>query len=129
MWKRPNRPNNEISESFTDGIVTVYAVSDKAEAGYQPVAELTKKVVLRYSTQRLGINRYYAARQNQIKIERVIRVPKTGNVSTQDAAITEDGQTYRIDMVQDVMDVYPQSADLTLVKFDQNFEVTEDDLV
>lgn len=49
---------------------------------------------------RLGIQRYYSGRQNQVQIERVIRVPRYPGVTNQDVATTEDGTTYRIDLVQ-----------------------------
>lgn len=123
MWKAPNRPNHEISQSFCDGMVTIYSVADQAEPGRQPVEKLSWRGVLRYDEQRLGIQRYYAAAQNQVRVERVIRTPRVPGVNSQDVAITEDGQQYRIDLVQNVKDVYPASMDLTLVRIEQQFEV------
>ena len=119
MWKAPNRPNHEITQPYNDGIVTIYAAEDVAKPGYAPQVELTKKVTLPYAEQRLGIQRYYQGMQNQIEIERVIRVPKSVPVNSQDVAQTEDGRKYRIDLVQSVLDVYPPSLDLTLVKVSQ----------
>ena len=124
MWQKPYRPKGEITQPYNDGILTVYAVSDAAPAGYQPVAQLTKKVVLRFEARALGINRYYAGRQNQIKIERVLRVPRRIDVSTQDIVTTSGSETaYRIDLIQAVTDVYPPSMDLTLVRYQQRYEV------
>ena len=110
-----------MTQPFDDGIVTIYAVTDAAQPGYQPKPELVEpaKAVLRYQEQRLGIQRYYDALQNQIQVERVIRVPRYGYVTNQDAAVTEDGRTYRIDLVQSVENVWPPCVDLTLVKFSQ----------
>lgn len=87
------------------------------------------KLALRYDEQRLGIQRYYAAMQNQVQVERVLRVPRAGNVNSQDVAVTEDGRQYRIDLVQDVPGVYPPSLDLTLTKIEQEYEVGEHDMV
>ena len=129
MWKAPFRPNTTVSQSFNDGILTVYAVSDTAEPGRKPEENLTKKVVLRYEEQRLGLQRYYAGRQNQVQIERVVRTPRHGGVSSQDVAITEDGRQYRIDLVQSVPNVWPESVDLTLARIDQKFEVSGDGMV
>lgn len=124
MWQKPYRPKGEITQPYNDGILTVYAVSDAAPAGYQPVAQLTKKVVLRFEERALGINRYYAGRQNQIKIERVLRVPRRIDVSTQDVVTVSGSETaYRIDLIQAVTDVYPPSMDLTLVRYQQRYEV------
>lgn len=116
MWKAPNRPNHEITQPYNDGMVTIFAAKDVAKPGYAPQVELTKKVTLPYAEQRLGIQRYYQGMQNQMEIQRVIRVPKSVPVNSQDVAQTEDGRKYRIDLVQNVLDVYPPSMDLTLVK-------------
>jgi hypothetical protein len=126
-WKTPFRPreDNGVTQNLSDGVVTVYAVEDVAQPGYQPQLKLKipPKAVLRYEEQRLGIQRYYSGRQNQIQIERVLRVPRYGCVTNQDVAVTEDGRQYRIDLVQTVQDVYPGCMDLTLAKIEQEFEV------
>lgn len=123
MWRAPNRPKNEISQSFNDGVLTVYKQTDTAKPGHQPKPTLTPKITLRYEERRLGIQRYYSAAQNQVRVERVVRTAKTVKVSSQDIAMTEDGQTYRIDLVQTVPDVYPPCVDLTLVRHEQKVQV------
>ena len=122
-WTAPYRPANEVTQDYNDGIVTIYAATDSAQPGYQPRPTLTKKYTLRYEEQRLGIQRYYSGRQNQVDIERVIRTQRVGNVNNQNVAITEDGRQYRVDLVQSVMDVWPESVDITLAKIEQEFEV------
>lgn len=129
QWKAPYRPSNEISQRFSDGVVAVYSVENVAAPGLKPVEKLKIKVKLRYDEQRLGIQRYYSGRQNQVEIERVIRVQRTGKVSTQDVAITEDGHQYRVNMVQAAVDVYPACVDLTLARIDQNYEVDDEIVV
>ena len=130
-WRAPTRPrtDNGVTQCFSDGVVTVYAVEDTARPGYAPVPRLVQpaKVTLRYEEQQLGINRLYSGRQNQVEIERVIRVPRVPGVSNQDAAVTEDGRQYRIDSVQSALDVYPPSMDLTLVRVVQQFDVSNSD--
>lgn len=123
MWKEPYRPADEITQEFNDGLVTVYAVANVAKPGYKPAEGLTKKVSLRYSERRLGIQRYYSSLQNQIQVERVIRVQRTPGINSQDVAITEDGRQYRIDLVQLADGIYPPSVDLTLARIDQEYEV------
>lgn len=121
----PYRPrtDNGVTQNFGDGVVKIYTVTNSAQPGYQPVPALTLKCVLRYEEQRLGIQRYYTGRQNQIQIERVIRTPRYGNVTNQDIAVTEDGRQYGIDLVQSVTDVYPAAQDITLAKIEQQYEV------
>ena len=127
-WRAPTRPrDNEITQAYNDGIVSIYAVTDAARPGYQPQPKLVQppKAVLRYEEQRLGIQRYYAAQQNQIQVERVLRTPRYGQITNQDVAVTEDGRQYRIDLVQSVPDVWPASQDLTLARIVQRFDVSD----
>lgn len=124
MWKAPNRPKDEITQAFNDGLVTIYSQADVSKPGYQPKIALTKKVTLRYEERKLGIQRYYAAAQQQQRVERVLRVPKSTKATSQDVAVTEDGQKYRIDLIQKVPDVFPPCVDLTLVRFEQDAEVS-----
>ena len=123
MWKMPYRPKNEISQSFNDGVVKIYSTADEAKPGYAPVEKPTLKGKFLYEERVMGFQRRYAAAQNQVEIQRVIRIPKGKVISTQDVAITEDGQQYRIDVVQTVTDVYPSSYDLTLAKLTEEIEV------
>lgn len=126
-WKAPFRPrtDNGVTQGYNDGLVMIYSVTDSAAPGYEPKPQTTLKCKLRYEEQRLGIQRYYSGRQNQVEIERVLRVPRYGGITNQDVAVTEDGTYYRIDLVQAVTDVYPPSMDLTLAKYIQNPEVVE----
>lgn len=121
-WKAPVRPrtDNGVTQNYNDGVVAIIAVVDTAKPGYQPQpGEPQEKYTLRYEERRLGIQRYYSSLQNQIQLDRVIRVPRVAGITTQDIAVTEDKQAYRIDLVQSVMDVYPPSLDLTLTKIEQ----------
>ena len=121
-WKAPVRPrtDNGVTQNYNDGVVVIIAVVDTAQPGYQPQpGDPQVKYTLRYEERRLGIQRYYSSLQNQIQLDRVIRVPRVAGITTQDFAVTEDGQGYRIDLVQSVMDVYPPSLDLTLTQIEQ----------
>lgn len=122
MWKAPYRAKGEISQRYNDGIVRIYSVTDTAEPGYAPVETPTEKIKLPYEERRLGITRYFSGAQNQMQIDRVLRVQRAGKVNTQDIAVTEDGQNYRVDLVQSVPDVWPESMDLTLSKIEQIIE-------
>lgn len=123
MWKAPNRPNNQITQGFNDGVVSVYTVKNIAQSGYRPAEGLEKKLTLRYAEQRLGINRLYMSRENQVEIERVLRVPRNNAISSQDIAVMENGKQYRIDYVQSISDVWPACMDLSLTKIEQEYEV------
>lgn len=125
MHKSPFRPTADVTQNFNDGTVKIYSVLNSASPGRLPVLALTEKATLRYDERRLGIQRYYAAKQNQKLIERVIRVPVSpSNPATDDVAQTEDGKKYRIDLVQKA-DVFPPALDLTLVLYEQGKEATD----
>lgn len=120
--RKPFRPSNEITQQYSDGTVTIYAMTDGAKAGYQPVKTATEKFNLRYADRQLGLTRIYQARQNQVEILKVIRVPKV-DISTQDIAQTHDGIRYSIDTVQEAMGVFPPSLDLSLKALKHKIEV------
>lgn len=126
-WKAPYRPKGEITQAYNDGVVTVYAVTAAGPPGGLPVEKPVKKAVLRYEERRLGLQRYYEGKQNQVDVERVLRTPRLRGVSSQDLAVTEDGQQYRIDLVQSTDGVYPPSMDLTLTRIVQKYDVSSPD--
>lgn len=122
MWKKPSRPDHAVSQTFNSGVLTVYRVTDAAQPGYKPQPRTAELVTLPYEARTVGVSRYYAAQQAQVQIDRVLRVPDPGNdflISPQDQAQTADGQTYRIEQVQQVRDVWPPCLDLSLGRIDQ----------
>lgn len=121
MWKAPNRPRHEITQSYNDGFVEIYKLKDGAAAGRKPVKSLGDRIgEFRYAKMHVGNNRYYAAQQNQTRIDRVIRIPCGAEVTNQDVLQTEGGAWYRIDRVEAVKYVYPKSYDLTLTRIVQS---------
>lgn len=130
----PFRPGNEISQSFNSGLASIYAVTDTAQPGYRPAETPTLTVKLPFENIKLGIQRYYEAKQNQVEIERVIRVPNPGPqylISNQDIVqlnewILEEGESpkqYRIELVQMAEGIYPPSLDLTLSRIEQEYSL------
>lgn len=117
--KMPFRPGNEISQSFNGGVLTVYRLTDGAQPGYMPKPVPQQIGVLCYEEQRLGLTRYYSARQNNVDVERVVRVPRGLPIAAQDIAVTEDGQEYAIDLIQTVEGIFPECLDVTLAKASQ----------
>ena len=124
MRKTPFRPDDRrITQSYRDGVVRIYTVKDGAAPGYQPRPVLTLLETLFYQERRVGLQRYYAGRQAQVEVERVIRTQLRPSVNPQCVAVTDDGMQYGIELVQQVQDVYPPSMDLTLVRIEQKYEV------
>lgn len=124
MRKTPFRPDDRrITQSYRDGVVRICTVTDGAAPGYQPRPVLTLLETLFYQERRVGLQRYYAGRQAQVEVERVIRTQLRPAVNPQCVAVTEDDEQYGIELVQQVQDVYPPSIDLTLVRIEQKYEV------
>ena len=125
MHKLPNRPAGDVSQTFSDGYVDIYKTTNGSQAGYKAVEKLMPNPLhLRYNEQRTGVTRYYAAKQANIQIERVLRMPDCGAwIDTQSVAVTEDGMQYRIEQVQTVIDSYPRSLDISLSRIVQRLEV------
>ena len=125
MRQTPFRPDDRrITQSYRDGVVRIYTVTDAAQPGYQPKPALTLAEALFYQERRVGLQRYYSSKQAQVQVERVIRTQLRSAVNPQCVAVTEDGVQYGIDLVQRAEDVYPASMDLTLTKIKQKYEVS-----
>ena len=69
------------------------------------------------------MTRFYAAKQNNIQIDRVIRCPAVPGIDSQDVAVTEDGLQYRIEQIQTVDNIWPACVDISLSKIVQKLEV------
>lgn len=122
MRQFPFRPSNEISQTYNSGVCTLYCQTDTAEPGRKPRPKLNRKAFFRYEEQRLGLTRYYQARQTDVEVSRVIRIPKgplNSLPTPQDVIRTEDGVFYRVDLVQTVPGIFPASLDLTLVRYER----------
>lgn len=126
MRQSPFRPGNEISQPFNSGIVSIYRVTDAGEPGYAPVPRLEPRVRLHYEERKLGLIRFYSAKQDQVKVEKVLRVPRRPEISPQDVAVTQDGKQYRIELIQMAEGVHPPSLDLTLANVQQIYELPEE---
>lgn len=120
MHLKPNRPAHDVTQPFSCGIVKIFRVTDEAPPGFRPRPTRVLIETLRYEERTLGLTRFYAAKETQVEVQRVIRVPRRRGVSPQDIAVTEDGSAYRIDLIQSV-DISPPSMDLTLVRYDQQW--------
>lgn len=124
MYRKPNRPAHDITQGFNSGIVKIYKTKNGAQPGHKAVEHLKNPpVTLRYDEQRTGVTRFYAAKQNNIQIDRVIRCPAVPGIDSQDVAVTEDGLQYRIEQIQTVDNIWPACVDISLSKIVQKLEV------
>jgi hypothetical protein len=106
-------------QTFNDGVVNVYSVGNIADVGSMPKEGLTLKVgPLRYHERTVGMNRFWAAMQNQSRVDLVLRVPQRREVLTHDIAIPTDGKQYKIKQIQYPEDISPPVMDLSLERIE-----------
>ena len=111
-------------QSYNDGIVKIYKVADLALPGEMPIEGLVFKNSLNYHERTVGMGRYYAAMQNNIKVDFVIRCPEVRGLSEKPTdilvAILADGQQYKVIQIQYIEDASPPSMDLSLERIGEN---------
>lgn len=112
-----------LTQTFKDGIVNIYSVSNIAASGNMPKDGLTIKVSnLRYEERTVGMSRYWTALQDNARIEQLIRVPRINSVTVHDIAIL-NGQQYDIMQAQYPPDAEPPCMDLSLERLEVAYEI------
>lgn len=113
------------TQTFNDGIVNIYSVINIAPSGglhKDVLVQPPKAEALRYEERIVGIGRFWAAKQDNVQIDRLIRVPRLDSISSQDVAIPIDGKQYKIKQIQYPPDVEPPSMDLSLERVEAEYE-------
>jgi hypothetical protein len=112
-------------QTFNDGVCGFYSVKNTAAAAKKPVETLElKRGGIRYTNRTVGISRFWSAKQANVQIDRLLRMPYCAAVSTQDVAVTEDGTQYSIKQIQCPEDIYPPVMDVSLEKVVQRYDTT-----
>lgn len=113
--------NNPEFLTFNDGLVTTYDTDDNDN-----IIPATGRDH-RFGNEKIGITRYYAARQNDIEINKVIHIRRSLSVTTESAAVI--GRTrYKIEQVQQEPYTNPASTVLSLSQRGLWEGATEDEL-
>lgn len=114
------KTKNNGPQMYNDGICFVCGIEDVSEDGCMPKEELVEKYKLAFADLTVGINRYYAALQNNIRAERLIRCQRIEGVTVQDTVKIKKEQYY-IRQIQYPTEVMPKSMDLTLERVTQQY--------
>lgn len=125
-------------QTFNDGVVKIYEVSDISAPGDKPKEWMMHKLTMRYRRRTIGITRYYAAMQANVKIDMLIRCPSRDEISSQDIAVIS-GEQYKISQIQHKEEIIqskigrerqeiaiPPVMDLTLTKLVEKYELGKD---
>ena len=109
-------------ESFQSGLAVIYDNQNRGGIGNYPKDKLVLRYKLRYRERTVGINRYYAALQDNSRIDRMIRCLRKDDVSVLDVVniITSgsDDKYYRIAQIQYPEDTEPAVMDLSLERIE-----------
>lgn len=109
-------------QSYSDGVVNIYSVTNAGKPGDAPRTRLTHKATLRYKERTVGVTRHYEALKAGDRVDMVLRCQRVP-VSALDVAIPNDGMQYLITLVQYPRDVEPPSMDLTIRRTEQDYEM------
>lgn len=101
---------NKDRQTFNDGVAAICSVENTAQKGDRPKEILKKRYCLHYEEKTVGINRYWSAYQNDVKIERLIRCSKLLDVTTSNVVALENGEQYHIKQIQ-----YPKDAPIPVM--------------
>jgi hypothetical protein len=104
-------------QTYNDGLLSVYAISNIAQPGDMPVDGLTLRVgPLRFSKRTVGMTRFWAGQQSGARIDMLLRIPRVPGINTEDVVVLHDGTQCAIRQIQEPEDILPPSLDLSLEK-------------
>lgn len=110
-------------QTFNDGICAVYRVENVAGAGEKPKKGLCEKYGrVPFERRKVGLTRFYQAKQADVRITDVIRIPRQMGIGTNDVCLI-GGMQYRVQQAQLVPDTLPQSVDLTLERLEAAYDI------
>ena len=94
-------------ETFNDGIVDLYQTDDDDNIIKD------SKITCRFGSKTIGVKRYFAARSNDIELDRLISIHKNMSVVTDMAAVIQNTR-YKIIQIQHINDTNPPTTTLSL---------------
>lgn len=114
-----------LTQTFNDGVLSIYKVENIAEPGNMPKDGLVLKYgPLRYEERIVGITRNTYAKQSQSSIEQLLRIQRIGDVSVHDVVVLPDGRQYDVYQAQYINETEPRCIDLSLTRLEVAYEFT-----
>ena len=112
--------------TFDDGILTVYNVTNTAQAGDRPVMGLEEKAKYYFGYDRIGVTRLYLAKQAAQEVSAVVNIPGWNDVKNMDVVLIPEP----LPLYYQVADIQPELDEnglrimkLTLERTGQKYEV------
>lgn len=111
------------SQTFNDGMLIAYRTKNVAEPGDQPLNKIQEKGRLRYEKLKVGLNRYWTGKQNNVEIAMFLRVPDRFEINPQDIIVPNDGFQYEVKQAQPHMVLGTPCTDLSLARTETDYEL------
>ena len=112
--------------TFDDGILTVYNVTNTAQAGDRPVMGLEEKAKYYFGYDRIGVTRLYLAKQAAQEVSAVVNILGWNDVKNTDVVLIPEP----LPLYYQVADIQPELDEnglrimkLTLERTGQKYEV------
>ena len=115
----------QIDEHFDDGLLKVYETKDVSGAGeFENLQTTLKHAGIRHQIRDpVGFNRFVQNKQIDVEISKLLRVQRIPlDASVYSVVELEDGTQYKIEQIQEIVDVYPPCLDLSLSVVKQRVE-------
>lgn len=108
------------------GKLTLYRLQDTAPKGMMPHEQLVQLSEEYYEERTVGVTRYYASQGANNRVDALVRIWRLDTVQTNDYAVLEDGNQYRIDFIQHTLDEDGLAvSDLTLVRLEDFYDIAD----
>ena len=109
-----------------EGTLAVYSLQNTAQKGRMPSNRLVFKADHYYGNRTIGFSRQYTAMGVNQRVDKLVRVWQDESIFVHDIVVLDDGNQYRIDMVQHLLDEDGlKITDLTLYRLEENYEIAE----
>lgn len=106
------------------GILTICKVTTEGENGTMPKEHLQQLHSCFYGERTVGFGRYYAAKGADEQIDLLVRIWEDRTVRAGMYAVLENGEQYRVDLVQHLLDEDGlRVTDLTLIRREELYDV------
>lgn len=110
-------------QTYNDGICQIYRTGNIAVPGLMPKKGMELKYKrIPFEKRTIGVKRHYLAKQENVQLSEVIRIPESVGISTQDICKIGDTQ-YAIEQIQRIRDAIPASMDVSLRRLEVNYDI------
>lgn len=114
------------TQTFNDGVCGIYSVINIAPKGEKQEDGLKiKHNAIRYDRRTVGVTRFWTAKQDNTKIDQLIRIQLLNDVERHNVVMLADGKQYRIKQIQYPKEIVPSSMDISLERIETKYQISD----